>query len=259
MKKLFGVLVFLFFVVSFASAAYYGNDLGSGLAYGMEQLIDAVEGMLGPFFSVILGGSDDMLFERILFLAIILAIVYVVISGMDVFRENPFVIWIVSISIALLSTRFLVEQNLVQTMLLPYSVFGITVTSALPLLIFFLFVHKNNNFTPTIRKILWIFFIVVFVGIWGARYNEVGDLAWIYFMTGVAALLFLLFDGTIRRAMVSNRMKQMTDSGRQWNLAQVQETMSKLEEFRRNTYIDEAEYKRRRKDLQKQMKMLMKN
>ena len=162
MKKSFVTFIFILFASPMVSASsYYGNDLASGLGHGMNQLVDAGEQMFGPFFSAILGGGGDMLFERILFLAIILAVVYIITSKMDVFNNNPTVIWIVSISISLLSTRFLSESNLVQTMLLPYSVLGVTISAVIPILIYFKFVQSFNDST-TVRKMLWIFFIVIF-------------------------------------------------------------------------------------------------
>ena len=132
-------------------------DLASGLGQGMEQLIEAGERLLFPFFSALLGGTSDMLFERVLFLVIIFAVVYIVISKMDVFEDNAYIIWIVSVSVSLLSTRFLVGEGLLKTMLLPYSVFGIAVSASLPLLIYFTFVEKFDD-SATVRKMLWIFY-----------------------------------------------------------------------------------------------------
>ncbi|MBU4086726.1 MAG: hypothetical protein KKB21_04085, partial [Nanoarchaeota archaeon] len=50
---------------------------------------------------------------------------------------------------------------------------------------------------------------VVFAGIWYSRYGELGDVSWIYFITGVIALIFFLADGTIRRVMIKEEMRQM--------------------------------------------------
>ena len=258
MKKLFVVLMFLLFASSLVSATYYGNDLASGLGYGMNQLVDASEQMLGPFFSAILGGSGDMLFERILFLAIILAVVYIIISGMDVFKENKVVIWVVSVSIALLSTRFLVENNLVQAMILPYSVFGVALSAVIPILIYFKFVQSFDD-SATVRKMLWIFFIVIFVGIWGARYDSIGDLSWIYMGTAIAALVFLVLDGTIRRLIVKQQMKELDVGNRAGFIRKLRKDLGDLEEDRRREYVDEYEYKKARKRLQKQMKTVRKN
>ncbi|MCK5449983.1 hypothetical protein KAI32_03900 [Candidatus Pacearchaeota archaeon] len=258
MKKLLIMLSFALFVSSFVSASYYGNDLASGLGYGMNQLIYASEQMFGPFFSAILGGSGDMLFERILFLAIILAIVYIVTSEMEVFKGNRAVIWIISISVALLSTRFLSESNLVQTVLLPYSVLGVTISSVIPILIYFKFVHSFDD-NAVVRKMLWIFFIVIFIGIWGARYDDLGELSWIYMGSAVAALIFLLFDGTIRRLIVRQEIKDLDVGNREGYMRRLRKDLGDLEDDMRKGYVDENVYKKIRKRLQKQMKTVMKN
>jgi len=121
------------------------------------------------------------LFERIMFLTILLAVIYMVISKMPVFEGNNVVVWIITVTVSLLATRFLADSALVQTIILPYSVLGVALTSALPMLIYFTFVQRFDG-TAT-RKMLWVFFIVVFFGLWGARYDAVGEIAWIYFIT----------------------------------------------------------------------------
>ena len=159
MKRVFPTLILLLlFSTTFAAAqSYYrGNNLGDNLGYGMEQLIDTVQEMFYPLFSIVLGGYGDYMFERILFLFILVALLYVIISRMDVFKKNRMVIWVITISISLLATRFLTESDLIQTMLLPYSVLGVTLTAALPLLIYFFFVESFSD-SSTARKMLWIF------------------------------------------------------------------------------------------------------
>ena len=255
MKKLFGGLFFGLISISVVSAQY-ASDLGSGLGYGMEQLINIIEQIFGPFFAVILGGGD-MLFERILFLVVVLAIVYIVASKMELFKDNEVIIWIVSISVALLSTRFLVENGLVQTMILPYSAFGISITAALPLVIYFYFVQSFED-SSTIRRMLWIFYIVVFIGIWGSRYEEVGNLGWIYLAGAGFALIFFLFDGTIRRAIVRQRIKQLDAGNREGYMIKLRREMGRLEENKRNGYVTDREYKRLKKSLAKQMRTVVK-
>ena len=254
MKKQFGVSVFVLFLSSFVSAQ---TSLASGLSKGMNQLIAAVEGMLGPFFSVILGGGSDLLFEKILFLAIILAIVYLIISRMDVFKGNDIVIWVVSVSVSLLSTRFL-SGELLRTVLLPYSILGVSISAALPILIYFTFVQSFKK-SATIRKTLWIFYMVVFITIWSVRYDSLGQVSFIYLLSAIAALLFFLFDGTIRRAIVAHWMEELNVDNRSQFLTGIRKELGELEKNRKLGYIEESAYKKTRKRLQNQMKTIMKN
>lgn len=256
-KRVLGVLIIFALGLNFVSA-YYGGSIASGLGQGMEQVIDIVEEFLSPFFSAILGGDSDNLFERVLFLVIVLASVYMIVGNMEPFKGNEVVIWIISIAVSLLSTRFLVESDLVQTMILPYSVLGVVLTAALPMLIYFFFVQKFSDSAVT-RKILWVFFIVAFIGIWGARYDELGDIAWIYFFGAVLAFFFLLFDGTIRRAIIKQEMKELNIDNRDTFIAKINEELGKLNDWKSKEYISEAAYKRRSKKLLKQRKELMKH
>ena len=214
-------------------------DLASGLGQGMEQLIEAGERLLFPFFSALLGGTSDMLFERVLFLVIIFAVVYIVISKMDVFEDNAYIIWIVSVSVSLLSTRFLVGEGLLKTMLLPYSVFGIAVSASLPLLIYFTFVEKFDD-SATVRKMLWIFYVVTFIGIWGMRYDDVGSLAWIYLVSAGAGLIFLLFDGTIRRAIIKQGLKATDADNQNDFIAEIKKKLTDLEKYKREGHVTES-------------------
>ena len=150
MKKVFVIFVLLlmFSTTLVAAQSYYrGNNLGDNLGYGMEQLIDTVQEMFYPLFSIILGGYGDYMFERILFLFILVALIYVVTSRIDIFKKNRMVVWVVTVSISLLATRFLTESDLISTMLLPYSVLGVALTAVLPLLIYFSFVESLSLFS----------------------------------------------------------------------------------------------------------------
>ena len=227
MKKVFGVGAFLLSMVALVSAQ---DGLASGFGKGMSQVISLIESVIGPFFSAILGGESGMLFEKVLFLAIILTTVYVIIGKTPVFTKkdgNPNlpVVWIVSISVALLSTRFM-SGDLLKTMLLPYTTLGVTLTAVIPLIIYFMFVLNIGASSPTLSKILWIFYIVTFVTIWTTRYNDIGVISYIYMGSAIMALIFLLADGTIRRALEKQREKELSMDDRKQRIAKIKEEMN---------------------------------
>jgi len=255
MKKVFSSVVMSVFSFSFVSA-YWAGDLGSNLGYGMNQLIYLFESLLGPLAAALLGGSGDLLFERVLFLTIILLVVHIVIKNIEPFKDKPAIIWIVSVAVALLSTRFLVESDMVQSIILPYSVLGVAITGFLPLLIYFYFV--KDVVSSTARKLLWIFFIVVYLGLWGSRYDELGSISWIYFWTGVIALFFLLFDGTIRRVMMNQKYDEIDEMRRLQLAAKFDEELDDLEiNYSKHRYPKHV-YLKMKKDLVKQIKDLRK-
>lgn len=262
MKKIFPVFILLLMfsttLVAAQTGYYRGNNLGDNLGYGMEQLIDNIEQMFGPMFSMLLGGQGDYMFERIMFLFMLVAIIYVVISRIDVFKNNKMVIWVITISVSLLSTRFLTESDLIQTMLLPYSILGVTLTAVLPILIYFSFVESFSE-SATVRKMLWIFYIIVFIGLWSSRYDELGQMSWIYMMSAIAALLFLLFDGTIRRTMVKQQMKELDIENRDNFVVEVRKQLRELNNNYREGFMTEARYNKINKRLNKQIEKIMKN
>ena len=255
MKRLFGISAILASFISLVSAAYYG-DVASGLEYGMTQLIHIVESLFYPISVVFFGGYDNLLFERVLVLIILLSIIYVVVSKMDLFKDNKPIIWIVTISVSLLATRFMTEE-LLNNIILPYTVFGVALTGILPMIIYFTFVQSFES--VTIRKTLWIFFIVVFIGIWDSRYTDLGGISWIYFFTGVVALIFLLLDGTIRRMMINQRMKELDIDNRAKFSTEIRRQLKEVNTDYREGFMNEVRYKKVVKRLNDQLDDLRKN
>ncbi len=250
MKK--GILIALvigLFTLSFVSAF----DLASGLEHGSEQVIDLVEGIVGPFASVFLGGEGDFLFERILFFVIVLSIVYVILSTkVPIFSEQPTLVWIVTIAISLLSTRFLTETQIIKTIILPHSVLGIALSAAIPLIIFFFFVESFGN-SAVLRKTLWLFFLVVFIGLWASRYDELGDFSWIYMMTGIAAFFFFLFDGTIRRVIERSKMEARNVGTKEAYLTRLRRDLVDIRN-NRNHYSSDSAFKSAERKIMKDIK-----
>lgn len=239
MKKVLSISTLLISFITLASAQ---GSISSGLSGGMRNLVYTIENLFRPFFTVLLGGDDGFLFERVMFFMIVIAIVYIITSRMPVFDEKKAIIWIITLSVSILSTRYLVESSLVQSMLLPYSALGISLTAALPMLIYFAFVQSFEN-SATIRKMLWIFFITIFFGIWAARYQEVGEFAWIYLITALLALIFLLADGTIRRVILRQQQAE-------WDADSKEDHLVKLRKERdlivrnHDKYTNETRFKR---------------
>lgn len=260
MKKLISFSILALFCVSFVSAYYggYYDDPISGFGRGVEQVIELVERTAGPLFAVIFGGDWNFLFEKVIFFAIILSIVYVVCTRIEIIKDNKVVVWIISISVSVLSTRFLVETDLVMNMILPYTVLGVAITALLPLVIYFIFVQSFDS-SSTLRKVLWIFFIVAFFGIWASRYESVGSLSWIYFFTAVLALIFLLADGTIRRAILKQQFGASDFDSRVKRAADLADDLEKLDNQYAQGTIPKPSYDRMKKRILKQIESLRKH
>ena len=204
-KKAAGILfVSLFVILSAISlmslvSAQYGSYV-LDLRQGSEQVIELVVDFSEPFLQIILGGEDYtglLLFERFLIFILLLSIVYLSLSKVPAFEDMPVVTWVVAIIIPLIAVRF-IDYAWLNTILVSYQVLGIAILGILPFIIYMFFLH-NITKSAVARKIGWVFFIVVYFGLWSTNQND--NYAQIYFWTMLVALVFLLLDGTIHRAL----------------------------------------------------------
>lgn len=249
------IIVYIIFALFLASFAVAGDTIGQSIGSGVKNVLSIIENTLGPIFVAILGGTETMLFERILILAILMSIVYLVASNTSALggdtEDNKYVIWTVTITVSVLATRFLADTKLLKTIILPYSVLGVTLSSIIPFILFWFFIEKFEN--SIVRKIGWIFFTVIFIGLWAARSEELGGLAWIYLITAILSFFFLLFDGTIRDLMVKAERRAWELQTKESHLAKLREELRKLREQERDWSNPKA-FRRAVRDLEKRIR-----
>lgn len=262
MKKaglILALLVLSSFIVSaqyYSSGSSYSGFFG-GAGYYASYGPVWIEENVGQYFAWFLGGTGDYLFERILLFFILIAFIFTILSKMPLFKERIGPNIVITLAISLLVSRFFGDTEYIQTILAPYTVLGIALTAGIPLIIYFFFVQSFES--STLRKILWVFFIVVFLGIYGTRAPELGQAAYIYILTGVIALILLLADGTIRRVMWRERMKQMGARTAEDAARKIREQLYKLDEdYNTRHIIDESYYNRERRRLQRSLRSLTK-
>jgi len=199
MKKLFGVFILGMIFVSLGASFVGAAEVVDNVKTGVSSVYKIIE----PVLAYVVGETDssaEFFLAKILFLLIIFAIVWVALSKIEFFTEKEWVLWVVSISVSILAVRWFGSAEVVRSVILPYSVLGITITAALPFLLYFSIV---KNFHKTARTIAWIFFAIIFIGLWIMRSGEgdIGGFAWIYLATAGVALAMLMFDGTIQRIL----------------------------------------------------------
>jgi len=177
------------------------------------SMVDEFVDWIRPIAERILGTTPDgqFLFAKVLLLFMIFAIVYAVLSRVNFFEENGWVLIIVSIATTVLSTRWLTTESLIRTIILPYSTLGIVITAGLPFVIYFLIVNGmfSGPGSRTIRRIAWVAFAVVFAGLWVTRRADLlaegSKAGYMYPAVAIAALVMIMLDGTYQRLM--ERMK----------------------------------------------------
>lgn len=266
-KKLVFVLGFLsFFLIAFmlgivaiiSAAPYYpnygsyGGGAGFNIRQGSEQLISFFVDWAGPFLQALLGGNDYtgmLLFEKFLIFILLLSIVYLALKKIDLFNEQPKILWIISIIIPIFAVRYM-NFLWINTLLLEYQVLGIALLGLLPFIIYLFFLHSVSE-NSTVRKIGWIFFLVIYFGLWTT--SEAESYGSVYFWTMLIALVFLLLDGTIHRAFDRQKWKEADKEGVVRALGHIGQELERLDNA---PGIPDNVRERERKKLEKRRKYL---
>lgn len=197
MKKL-GLIVFGMFVISM-SLGLVSAGPADDLIKGIQEAGKTVFELVRPVLESVIGetAKGETFLAKLLFLVIIFAVVWMAISKIDFFKENDWVLWIVSIAISVLAIRWFGSTEFVMAAILPYSVLGIAISAGLPFVLAFLIIE--NILKSTMRKFAWIFFAVIFVGLWFSRYDELGNFGYIYLVTAGLSIVMMIMDGTIQK------------------------------------------------------------
>ncbi len=249
MKKIFLIFVITLTFINFISA----YNLGNTLEQAVQGVQDASRILIAPF----LGGESGILFEKILLFIIIVSLIKVTLSKTELFGSDPKILMIIAFAVSLLATRFLSDRQIIENILLPYSILGVALSAIVPLIIFFIFTQSFES--SIIRKISWIFFVIIFLGLWKMRYPELGNLAWIYLITGILAFFFLLFDGTIRRAIINQEMKQLGHQNKEKFETDIRRQIIQTKEDLDKNVISLHQYRKMIRRLQRKLKAIRKN
>lgn len=171
----------------------------SSASYQIERGITDVTIAAKPIFQALFGdyGSSDFLFVKVLLFILMIIVIKSILVKVDFFGNNSKLVAIISIIVPILSIRYMGDNEIIRGILLPYSTLGIAITTLLPFILFFYFIHfsKMGGFG---RRISWIFFLIIFLVLWNSRYSSLSPLGnRIYWWTGVIAVVLFMFDRNI--------------------------------------------------------------
>jgi hypothetical protein len=224
MKKAGIIVLSLFIVLSLSglvSAQYYGIDL----RHGAEQITRWIQDIFGPFFEVLLlVSSPEFLFAKVLLAVLLFIVIYIVLDKSELFGDYKTLVILISVIISLIAVRYLPEETFIQFIILPYNVLGVALLTLLPLIIYFFFVENIND--DIMRKIAWAFYAAIFFGLWMTRFNDLGDVAYIYLLAAVLAILFILFDKTIRYRVILRALDRGLDPDRVRSMVDLQKKIA---------------------------------
>ncbi|MBX4196238.1 hypothetical protein KW805_01480 [Candidatus Pacearchaeota archaeon] len=241
-----GLFVALVVSISFSSA-YIGYG---SFRFAVENIIQAWIDILEPILQAVLGGdtwTGYLLFEKLLIFVLLLSVIQLVLGRIPTFDKQKGVRWVVAVVVSLIGVRYL-DFEWINTIVLQYQVLAVAITAFLPFVIYFFFLHSVLGEYGSVRKIGWILFIMVYFGLWNTADSSAHSD--IYFWTMLVALLFLLFDGTIRRYWVTQRYKAAGASSVLHRIAQLDQSISVISQ----SHLDAASKQREIDKLEKEKK-----
>ena len=215
----------------------------------VSQITSSMAGILTPIAELVIGktADDKFLFAKILILILLFVILNTVIKKMK-FIEDAKISGIIAIIVSILAVRFIGNSDLFLGILLPYGVLGVAIATILPFILFFYFIHVTELGSFG-RKMAWIFFAIVFIGLWASR--ELSSTSNnIYIWTIVAMVIVFIFDKSIHKYFGLNKMNKFLKKADIIRIANLQA------DYGRYINVDSPQADQRRKDIKKQLEKL---
>jgi hypothetical protein len=231
---------------------FYFNDLPYYVSKGID---DAVR-LSAPVFEKIIGdySTSEFFFHKVLLLILLVIICKFVLDKTHLFETNKKVNIILSLIISVLSIRFINENNFFQTIFIQYGVLGIAITTALPMVIFFFFIHNTQVGTYG-RKMFWAIYTVTLTGIWISKSAEIPRVGHqIYGVLVFFAIIFILMDKQIHSYFGLSHFKVFMKRSNREGILRANERIEKLTERRGKGMISEYEFRQGIKEEEKLIK-----
>ncbi len=257
-SQVFLMIIMCFLATSsFISAASFSFENAKSQ---VTRVIDSTLGILSPFFQKIIGdySTSDFFFSKILLFILLIIIIKNVLDRTPIASDNKKISLIISIIISILSIRFINENNFFATIFIQYGVLGIAITTILPMVIFFYFVHNTNVGTYG-RKVFWSLYAIIFGAIWILKSSEIPEVAnWIYGLTLTAAIIFIFLDKSIHSYLGLSDFKKFERESNKKRIREAKEELEKIEEHFQKRRMSFQEYKHEKKALEDYIKELSK-
>jgi len=230
----------------------------AGPVEGVQQILSGLGQVIRIIIQFLLdtileiNSVDEFLFAKILLFTIILLITSTVIKENSIFggTKNKPIQWIISSAVSILAIRYLPDE-FVQAILLQYSALAVGLTTFLPLMIYFFFIHQSG-IGPFGRKAGWIVFMASFFAIWSFRYEELGNANWIYWIAIGFIIIAILFDKSIHEYLGLSSIRKAMSAGKIERRAKAQKKLEDLEDNRQ--HLTDKEYNKLKDKYRKAIK-----
>lgn len=170
---------------------------------------------------------------RILLIALVVMLVYSVITFLPFFPKNETISWVVSIIVGILSFMFVNIAD-IKTLMANYEALGIALTSILPLIIIIVFTYKLREKEAGIASIvnptIIILFSIYAVIRWFTAASG-SDLKWIYLITLIAAIIWAFIEKWVYFKMFKQVLKGEVSEANSTYTAHLTARMTKILEL----------------------------
>ncbi|MEM4259587.1 MAG: hypothetical protein QXS38_02410, partial [Candidatus Pacearchaeota archaeon] len=212
-------------------------NLGEQIVNFVNEVVKTIE----PLAKYIVGESVEtaqysagtLLFAKILFLVLIFSLIYLALTNIDFFNYNKLILWIICIAASILSTRFL-GNDIVPAILIPYNTLGVFLTAGIPLILAFFVIERGmaGSGNKLIRRVAWIFFAVIFIGLWFSYSSSATATkwVWIYPATAAIALIMMWMDGTIQGFFNQMALQKASAMGSGTAIIQIEKLIADIRE-----------------------------
>ena len=225
------------------------------------EVINYMIAIAAPIFIVILGeyNTSEFLFSKILLFILLFIVLRNVMSKTPFGEDNEKVGLMVSLIISILSVRFINQNAFFETIFIQYGVLGIAITTIIPMVIFFYFI--NNTKVGTFgRKMFWGIYAITLGAIWITRFNELPEVAnYIYMFTFAAAILFILFDKSIKKYFGLYQFKDFETRTNERSIIELKRDLRQYKQDLTDGVINHSQYEQLKKEIFKSIKSLMKS
>ena len=229
--------------MSLVSAATGPVDVIQGVVSGAYELVR-------PVLEGIIGDTDtaEFFLAKILFLVIIFAIIYKSLEKIPFFSSSntKWVLWVVSISVSILSIRWFGDSEIIRTVILPYSALGIAITAGIPFVVWFT-ITEFSNMLRIYRKISWIFFIVIFTSLSLMRRDA--GFSYIYSITAILGFIAMMTDAQIQRLKHAAKLEKTRTYANKTLLDKLRDKLKDADDRYSRGDIDHEEFEKRVREL----------
>jgi len=222
------------------------------------SVIDSALGILSPFFEKIIGdyNTSEFFFSKILLMILLIVVCKKVLDKTPFGENKEKISLLISVIVSILAIRFINENNFFEAILIQYGTLGIAITTIIPLIIFFYFVH-NSGVGSFGRKIFWALYGIILLVLWLLKSKNLPEAAnWIYGLTFIAVILFVIFDKTIHSYLGISGFKKFEKENNKKIIRELKEDLEKLEEHFQHRRMSFSEYKEEKKALEEHIKAL---